>query len=87
MESIDETHNQELKILNDIRNQYAHELYPDEQAFESIKKFPSYQDVEKYPEIMQIPDLRVREMGKFGFIMIHLLKYLMDIFWNPKIQK
>lgn len=84
---IGETHNQELKILNDIRNQYAHELYPDEQALESIKKFPSYQDVEKYPEIMKISEPKTREMSKLGFIMMNLLKYLMDVFWNPKIQK
>jgi hypothetical protein len=51
---IDKRHNQELKILNAIRNRYAHESDPDKQTLEEIKKFPSYHDVEKYPEFIEI---------------------------------
>jgi uncharacterized protein YutE (UPF0331/DUF86 family) len=39
---IDETRSQELKILNEIRNLVAHNLYPNKQILESIKNFLSY---------------------------------------------
>ena len=82
---IDETHNQELKILNDIRNLFAHNLYPHEPTFEAIKKFPTYEQVKMPPEF-ESSGKAFLEMGKFGLISFFLLKYLMDIFWNPKIK-
>lgn len=82
---IDENHNQELKILNDIRNFIAHNLYPHEKILEAIKKFPTYGQVKMPPELESYGPA-FSEMGKFGLISLFLLKYLMDVFWDPKIK-
>lgn|GEM_PF-4387167 len=50
---IDETHNQELKILNNIRNLIAHNLYPNEKIVEEIKKFPRYEQF-KMPQKLEV---------------------------------
>jgi len=83
---IDETHNQELKILNEIRNLYAHNLYPHESALDAVKKFPTYEKIKMPPELESL-GLGASEMGKFGLISIILLVYLVNVFWNPKIKK
>ena len=82
---IDETHNQELKILNDIRNLIAHNLYPNEQIVEKVKKFPRY-DQFKIPQKLEVFGLDVADMGSFGMISFMLMHYLMKIFWDPKIK-
>jgi len=82
---IDEAHNQELEILNDIRNLYAHNLYPHKQALEAIKKFPTYDKIKIPPELESL-GFGAAEMGKFAWISIILLVYLLNIFWDPKIK-
>lgn len=82
---IDDTHNQELKILNNIRNLYSHNLYPHEQALEEIKKFPTFDQVKMPPELESF-GFGVAEMSKFGLISLLLLFYLFGIFWDPKIK-
>ncbi len=74
--------------MNDIRNLYAHNLYPNEQALDAIKKFPTYEQV-KMPKIKIPPELEMfrreaSESAKFGLISFFLLNYLMDIFLDPR---
>jgi len=82
---IDQTHNQELKILNDIRNLIAHNLYPNEKIIEEVKKFPRY-DQFKTPQKLEVFGLDVSDMGTFGIISFMLMHYLMKVFWNPEIK-
>jgi len=81
---IDKTHNQDLKILNKIRNLYSHESNPDEQVFEAIKKFPSYHYFKNQPKSIDKITRDGMEMGKFANITLVLLMYLMSVFWNPQ---
>jgi len=83
---IDETHNQELKILNDIRNLIAHTLYPHEKIVEEVKKFPTYEQF-KMPQKLEVFGLDVSDMGTFGRISFMLMHYLMKVFWDPRITK
>jgi len=82
---IDETHHQEIKILNDIRNLISHNLYPNEKIIEEIKKFPRY-DQFKIPQKLEVFGLDVSDMGTFGLISFMLMVYLIGIFWDPKIK-
>ena len=82
---IDETRNQELKILNEIRNLYAHNLYPHDHALKAIKKFPTYDQVKMPPELESL-GMGVAEMGKFGLISLILLVYLLKVFWDSKVK-
>ena len=82
---IDETHRQELKILNDIRNLIAHNLYPNEKIIEEVKKFPRY-DQFKIPHKVEVFGLDVSDMGTFGIISFMLMFYLMKVFWDPKMK-
>ena len=82
---IDETHNQELKIFNQIRNRICHQLYPHKYMVEAVKKFPTY-DQFKIPQKLEVFGLDVSDMGTFGLISFMLMHYLMTIFWDPKIK-
>ncbi|MDH3313697.1 MAG: hypothetical protein OEM28_11205 [Nitrosopumilus sp.] len=44
---INKNHNEDLKILNKIRNLYAHKLNPHDESIQLIKKFSSYDEIEK----------------------------------------
>ncbi len=81
---IDETYNRDLKILNEIRNLYAHNLYPHEHALEAIRKFSTY-DKMKVPLELEALGFGAAEMGKFAWISIILLVYLLNVFLDPKI--
>ena len=82
---IDETRSQELKILNEIRNLIAHNLYPHKQILESVRKFPTY-DQDKMLQKL-VFGLDVVDMGTFGMISFLLMLHLLKIFWNPKVMK
>jgi len=47
---IDKTHNEDLRILNKIRNLYAHYLNPHEESIKLIEKFSSYNEIKKILE-------------------------------------
>ena len=82
---INDTRNQDLKILNDIRVEYAHEIHPKhEKSIKLIKKFKSHPDKKTIQE-----HHLVDEMTILGWITILLLGYLMDVFWeiHPKDEK
>ncbi|KEQ56854.1 hypothetical protein AAA799E16_01437 [Marine Group I thaumarchaeote SCGC AAA799-E16] len=80
---IDKTHNQELKILNEVRNLIAHNLYPNDQILEAVKKFPTYDQVKMPPELEYL-GAGASEMGKFGLISFILLLYLFLFFGIQK---
>ena len=78
LELIQDDWNYDLKILNDIRVEYAHEIYPqNDKIFKLIKKFKSYPDEKECNE-----NGLKNEMMKFGFLIIILLAHLLDIFWD-----
>ena len=75
--------NQDLKILNYIRVEYAHEIQPNKEiAIKLIKKFKSYPDIKISKE-----NQLVNDMMKFGWLTIHLLHYLMEVFWDINSEK
>ncbi|MDH3765395.1 MAG: hypothetical protein OER82_06255 [Nitrosopumilus sp.] len=50
---IDKIHNEDLKILNKIRNLYAHNLNPHEGSIQLIEKFSSYNEIKKLLKILK----------------------------------
>lgn len=47
---IDTEHYENLTIFNRIRNLYAHNIHPHDEAIELIQKFPSYEEIKKILE-------------------------------------
>jgi len=82
---IGDTCSEELKILNDIRNLVAHNLYPHKEIEDAVKKFPRFEQFH-LPEKKDFLGLDLSKMSSFGLISFMLMHELMTIFWDPKVK-